>query len=56
LTRAQPAINQDVAVTSGNQGAISGAAAAEHPQTEHAGCLIELRRIHKRKRETDDKF
>jgi len=51
LARAQTAIDQNIAVTGGNERAVSGAPASEHPQTEHAGCLIELPKIHKRKRE-----
>jgi hypothetical protein len=35
LARAQSAIDQNVAMTGGNKGAIPGAAAAEHGQTEH---------------------
>ena len=35
LARAESAIDQNVAVTGGNEGAIPGAAAAEHGQTEH---------------------
>ena len=35
LARAQSAIDQNVAMTGGNEGAIPGAAAAEHGQTEH---------------------
>ena len=35
LTRAQSAIDQNVAMTGGNESAIPGAAAAEHGQTEH---------------------
>jgi hypothetical protein len=53
LTGAESAINENVAVTGRNQRAITGAAASEHRQTEHAGCLIELINIHKRKREND---
>ena len=35
LARAQSAIDQNVAMTGGNESAIPGAAAAEHGQTEH---------------------
>jgi len=35
LARAQSAIDQNVAMTGGNEGAIPGTAAAEHGQTEH---------------------
>jgi hypothetical protein len=35
LARAQAAIDQNPATTGGNEGAIPGAAAAEHGQTEH---------------------
>jgi len=35
LARAQSAIDQNVAMTRGNEGAIPGATAAEHGQTEH---------------------
>jgi hypothetical protein len=35
LARAQSAIDQNVAMTGGNEGAIPGTAAAEHGQAEH---------------------
>ena len=56
LARAQTAIDQNIAVTGGNERTVSGAPASEHPQTEHAGCLIELPKIHKRKRENRARF
>src|SRR5205814_4621274 len=46
LARAESAIDQNVAVTGGNEGAIPGAAAAEHGQTEHGRCLAEGNRVH----------
>src|ERR1043166_3861560 len=53
LARAESAIDQKVAVTGGNKRAIPRAPASKHGQTEHAGCLIELRKIHKRKRKIE---
>ena len=37
LARAQSAIDQNSAMIGRDQGAVSGTAAAEHGQTEHAG-------------------
>jgi len=48
LTRAQSAIDQDSAVVGRNEGAVAGAAAAEHGEAEHEECLAKRDRIHKR--------
>jgi len=55
LPRAQAAINQDPAMISRNQGAIPGAAAAEHGEAEHDESLAKRNRVHKRNRR-EEKF
>ena len=55
LPRAQSAINQDSAMIGRNEGAVAGAAAAEHGEAEHDESLAKGDRVHKRNRR-DERF
>jgi hypothetical protein len=55
LPRAQSAINQDSAMIGRHEGAVAGAAAAEHSEAEHEESLAKRDRVHKRNRR-DERF